>query len=144
VLGAGLGLPLAGAAGPEAGRPGQDRDDPRGAAYRAAGPGALPGAHLLPHRPDRPGGEDSRRGTVEHPDDPQGRVGAVQQGPLGPGGELAGVGDASAEGGPPPGGTVASHRAYLPPLASPVAKKLYTSPTAAAIRAPSSVLTSGA
>ena len=79
LLGAGLGLFADDAQEPEAGRPRKDRHDPWGAAFRAAGPGTLPGPHLLPHRPDRSGRPHPRRGEVEHADDPQGRLGAVQR-----------------------------------------------------------------
>ena len=47
------------------------------------------GPHLLPHRPDRSGRQNPCRGEVEHPDDPQGRLGTVQQGELGPDREIA-------------------------------------------------------
>src|SRR5262249_33756832 len=34
----------------------------------------------------------------------------------------------------PPGGTIASHKAYLPFVSSPVARNRYTSPTTATVR----------
>src|SRR4051812_24964370 len=37
-------------------------------------------------------------------------------------------------GGPPPGPTSASHKAYLPLVSSPVTRKRYTSPTTAMVR----------
>ena len=89
LLGAWLGLFAEDAQEPEAGRPRKDGPDPWGAAFRAAGPGTLAGPHLLPHRPDRSGRPNPRRGEVEHADDPQGRLGTVQQGELGPDREIA-------------------------------------------------------
>src|SRR5207253_8430751 len=46
-------------------------------------------------------------------------------------------------GGPPPGPTSASNKAYLPLVSSPVARKRYTSPTTAMVRPLGGVLMTG-
>src|SRR4030095_9310463 len=69
---------------PQGGRPWPDGNDPRRAAFGAAGAGPLFGAYLLPPPPDLASRPNPRRGKVEYLDHSPRGFGAVQQDQVGP------------------------------------------------------------